>query len=170
MTKALVLAFLSLAGVLTVGCGKVRYPQYYTLALAPPLLPAADDARKVGTVAVRKFETPAYLRQGRMCTAKLQTRLDLRVPPMGRGSGRDRHDAVSEALRSSNLFSRVESYEGHDKPDYLLTGRLERLDEIDYGGGVRVEVKLSAQLVNLHTASTVWTGDAAETARVENVP
>jgi hypothetical protein len=48
-----------------------------------------------------------------------------------------------------------------------MTGRLEKLDEIDYGGEVRVEAKLSAELTNLHTGSIVWTGDAAQTSRVE---
>ncbi|WP_157467604.1 hypothetical protein [Edaphobacter aggregans] len=43
--------------------------------------------------------------------------------------------AVMEALRSSGSFSSVESYDGRDKPENLLTGRLERLDEIDYGVG-----------------------------------
>jgi uncharacterized protein YukE len=48
-----------------------------------------------------------------------------------------------------------------------MTGRLEKLDEIDYGGEVRVEAKLSAELTNLRTGSVVWTGDAAQTSRVE---
>jgi hypothetical protein len=30
-----------------------------------------------------------------------------------------------------------------------MTGRLGKLDEIDYGGEVRVEAKLSAELTNL---------------------
>ena len=44
----------------------------------------------------------------------------------------------------------------------LLTGRLERLDEIDYGGGVRVEARLSAELTNLRTGIIAWTGSASE--------
>jgi hypothetical protein len=48
-----------------------------------------------------------------------------------------------------------------------LTGRLEKLDEIDYGGDLRVEAKLSAELTNLRTGSIVWTGDATGSSRVE---
>ena len=48
-----------------------------------------------------------------------------------------------------------------------MTGRLEKLDEIDYGGEVRVEAKLSAELTNLRTGAIVWTGDASQTSRVE---
>jgi hypothetical protein len=65
------------------------------------------------------------------------------------------------------LFSFIKPYDGHGRQDYLLNGRLERLDEIDYGGGVRVEAKLSADLINLETGATVWTGETAETLRVE---
>jgi uncharacterized lipoprotein YmbA len=75
--------------------------------------------------------------------------------------------AMIETLRSSGPFSLVERYDMHDKPGYLMTGRLERLDEIDYGGAVRVEAKLSAQVVNLRTGVTVWVGDAAKTSTVE---
>ncbi len=76
--------------------------------------------------------------------------------------------AVIDSLRSSRLFSFVTPYDGHDRQDYLLSGRLERLEEIDYGGDVRVEAKLSAELVNMRTGATVWTGDAAETLRVDS--
>ena len=34
-----------------------------------------------------------------------------------------------------------------------LTGRVERLDEIDYGGRVRVEARLSAELTNIANGS-----------------
>jgi hypothetical protein len=44
---------------------------------------------------------------------------------------------------------------------------LEKLQEVDYEGGVRVEAMLSAELMNLRTGSIVWTGDAAQTSRVE---
>jgi ABC-type uncharacterized transport system auxiliary subunit len=76
--------------------------------------------------------------------------------------------AMIDSLRSSRLFSFVKRYDGHNQQDYLLVGRLERLEEIDYGGPVRVETKISAELVNLRTGATEWTGDASETLNVEN--
>ena len=48
-----------------------------------------------------------------------------------------------------------------------MTRRVERFDEIDYNGGFRVKAKLSAELVNLRTGATLWTGDAAQTLRVD---
>lgn len=75
--------------------------------------------------------------------------------------------AMIDSLRSARLFSFVKLYDGQDKPDYLISGRVERLEEIDYNGGVRAEVKLSAELVNLQTRATIWTDDAAESLSVE---
>jgi len=72
-----------------------------------------------------------------------------------------------DSLRSSRLFSFVRPYDGQSQQDYLMTGRLERLEEIDSAGSVRVEARLFAELVDLRTGETVWTGDADETSEVE---
>jgi hypothetical protein len=48
-----------------------------------------------------------------------------------------------------------------------MSGRLERLEEIDSGDSVRVEAKLSAEVVNLRTNTTVWTDTADETLTVD---
>jgi hypothetical protein len=74
---------------------------------------------------------------------------------------------MAEALRSKRLFSTVAPYDSHDRSELLMTGRIEKLDEIDYGVDVRAEAKLSADLINLLTLSIVWTGDASQTSRVE---
>src|SRR5262249_61630375 len=103
---------------------------------------AADDAQSLGSVAVRKFETAASLRQGRMAYRESPNEVGFyEYDRWAADPSATVTTAFIEALRSSGLFSRAESYDGHDKPDYLLTGRLERLDEIDYGGGGRGEGK-----------------------------
>jgi hypothetical protein len=43
---------------------------------------------------------------------------------------------------------------------------LERLEEIDYAGGVKVEVAISAQITNLVTGLTVWTNTVSEVGDV----
>src|ERR1700686_2429807 len=61
LTTALVL-MVTLLPALS-GCGRVRYPNYYTLNLpAPPDPPAAENVR--AAVAIREFREPPYLRQG----------------------------------------------------------------------------------------------------------
>ena len=56
---ALILTFLPALS----GCGRMRYPAYYTLNLpAPPDPPAPENVRT--SIAVREFQSPGYLRQG----------------------------------------------------------------------------------------------------------
>ena len=54
----------------------------------------------------------------------------------------------------------------------ILSGRLEKLEEIDCQGGVHAEVAISADVTNLHTGTTVWTNAVSETGNVvqRNVP
>ena len=58
-------------------------------------------------------------------------------------------------------------YDGQEKQECVLSGRLTRLDEVDYGGGVRVETRLVAELVNRRTGETLWTGEASESSNIE---
>ena len=156
--------------VLLPACGKVRYPDYYTLALAPPLSPKSNEGHSLGALQVRRFETPAYLRQGRIVYRESPTEVGFyEYHRWFTDPGATVTTAIVGALRSSGLFMQVESEPSHTKPDFLLRGQLERLDEIDYGGAVRVEVKLSAQLVNLRAESIVWSGDETETGQVEKI-
>jgi len=46
--------------------------------------------------------------------------------------------------------------------DYILSGRLEKLEEVDYEGGVKVEVALSAQMIEVRTRVQVWANSATE--------
>src|SRR5271166_3210526 len=157
-TKLLVTVYVTLTALLMSGCaGRVRYPNYYTLAVAPTETPAQNDNHQSATVAVRRFDTPAYLRQGRIVYR--QTPEEVGFYDYHRWAsdpGVVITTGVMDSLRSANLFSVVEPYAGQEHPDYLLSGRLERLDEVDYKSGVQVEVKLSAQLINVRTGAALW--------------
>ncbi len=155
--------------LLTSGCGaRVRYPSYYTLELPPAPPPAASAARLPATLAVRRFETPTYLRQGRIVYRQAPEEVGFyEYRRWAADPAETVTAAVIDSLRAARLFSFVKRYDGQNQQDYLLLGRLERLEEIDYGGGVRVAAKLSAELVNLRAGTTVWTGDAEETLPVD---
>jgi len=147
--------------LLVASCGGGRRPRYYALEIPPAPDRALSDPRFHGTVAVCRFETPSYLRQGRIVYR--ETAEEVGFYEYHRWAAEPAETvttAMIETLRSSRLFSFVKRYDGHNQQDYLLVGRLERLEEIDYGGPVRVEVKISAELVNLRTGATEWTGDA----------
>jgi uncharacterized lipoprotein YmbA len=165
--KMLSLATVCTLTLLISGCG-VKYPSYYTLSIAPELKSDVSSTPRPVTVAVRQFETPAYLRQGRIVYSDAPGEVGFYdYHRWAADPGAAVTTAMIEALRSGRLFSAVAPYDGHDRSDLLMTGRLEKLDEIDYGGEVRVEAKLSAELTNLRTGAIVWTGDAFQISRVE---
>jgi ABC-type uncharacterized transport system auxiliary subunit len=153
--------------VVLTGCGgKVRYPNYYILNLpAPPDPPPAENVH--AAVAVREFRAPAYLRQGAIVYKLSPEQIGFyayhrwAINPCEFVT-----NSVSERLRASGRFARVKPYDGRPDTDYVLSGRLEKLDEIDYEGGVKVEVALSAQMTNLATGLTVWTNAVSEVGDV----
>jgi ABC-type uncharacterized transport system auxiliary subunit len=168
MKRTLTTIVLSLAGlVILAGCGgKVRYPNYYTLNLpAPPDPPAAENAHAV--VAIREFRAPAYLRQGAIVYKPSPEQIGFyaydrwAINPCEFVT-----NSVIERLRASGDFARVKSYDGRPDIEYVLSGRLEKLEEIDYEGGVKVEVAISAQMTNLATGATVWTKAVSEAGDV----
>ncbi len=170
MMKSLVKMSVYALTLLIASCGGgARRPHYYALEIPSAPDRTLSGPRFTGTVAVCRFETPSYLRQGRIV---------YRETPEGVGFY-DYHrwaadpaevvtTAMIDALRSSRLFSFVKRYDGRNQQDYLLVGRIERLEEIDYGGPVRVKAQITAELVNLRTGSTEWTGDAPTTLNVDS--
>ena len=48
-----------------------------------------------------------------------------------------------------------------------MSGRLEKLEEIDYEGGVKVVVAISAQMTRFDTGATVWTKAVSEVGNVD---
>jgi len=158
MTVVAILAFVILAGC----AGKVGRSNYYTLNLpAPPDPPAAENAHT--TVAVREFRAPAYLRQGAIVYKPSPEQIGFyayhrwAVDPCDFVT-----DSIIDRLGATGTFSRVKHYDGQPDADYVLSGRLEKLEEIDYEGGVKVEVAVSAQMTKLDTGTIVWSKAVSE--------
>src|ERR1700688_2644894 len=168
MKRTLMTIVLSLAALaILASCGgKVRYPNYYTLNLpAPPDPPPAENAR--ATVAIREFRAPAYLRQTSIVYKPSPEQIGFyayhrwAINPCEFVT-----NSVMERLRASGDFAHVKPYDGRPDIEYVLSGRLEKLEEIDYEGGVKVEVAISAQMTNLATGATVWTNAVSEVGDV----
>lgn len=154
--------------LLIASCGGGRRPAYYALEVPPAPDRALVDPRFPGTVAVCRFETPPYLRQGRIVYRQSPEEIGFyEYHRWAADPAETVTTAMIAALRSSRLFSFVKRYDGHNQQDYLLVGRIERLEEIDYGGPVRVKAQITAELVNLRTGSTEWTGDAPAMLNVD---
>jgi ABC-type uncharacterized transport system auxiliary subunit len=150
-----------------VGClGKVRYPAYYELHLpAAPDPPPGPEAR--ASVAIREFRSPSYLRQGPLVYRASAEQIGFYDYHRWATDPRDFvTNAIADRLRASGNFADVKFYDGHSRTDYIISGRLERLEEVDYKGGVEVEVALSAQMTELRTGTTVWANSVSETSSV----
>jgi ABC-type uncharacterized transport system auxiliary subunit len=149
--------------VMLTGCmGRVRHPNYYTLNLpAPPDPPAAENAH--GTIAIREFRAPAYLRQGAIVYKTSPEQIGFYAYHRWAVDPRDFvTTSIIERLSASGAFAHVHAYDGSRAADYLLSGRLEKLEEIDYQGGVKVEVAISAEMSNVATGAIVWSNAVSE--------
>jgi len=168
MKRTLTAIVLSLAALLILAScgGKVRYPNYYTLNLpAPPDPPPAENAH--ATVAIREFRAPAYLRQGAIAYKPSPEQIGYYAYDRWAINPCDFvTNSIIERLRASGHFSHVKAYDGRPDIEYVLSGRLDKLEEIDYAGGVKVEVAISAQMTNLATGATVWTNAVSEVGNV----
>jgi len=173
MTRRLTatLATLTISACL-IGCvNKARFPAYYTLHVPP-----AIDVPIAGTrpsLAVREFRSPAYLRQGAIVYRISPEQVGFYQYHRWAGDPREFvTNAVIDRLRATDKFAEVRAYDGRSDADFVLSGGLEKLEEVDYEGGVRVEVALSAQIADTRADKTVWTNSASESVSVDkrNVP
>lgn len=149
------------------GCGgKLRYPAYYTLNLpAPPDPPTLEGVRT--SIAVREFQSPVYLRQGPIVYRT--TPEEVGFYEYHRWAADPRTlvtSAVIDHLRAGGRFSMVSLYDGRPNHDYVFSGRLEKLEEVDYQAGVKVEVAISAQITRVATGATVWSNAVSEVGTV----
>jgi cholesterol transport system auxiliary component len=168
MKKSLAMIVALSAIVILAGCaGKVGRANYYTLNLpAPPDPSVAENAHT--TVAIREFRAPAYLRQGAIVYKPSPEQIGFyayhrwAVDPCDFIT-----DSIIDRLGATGTFSRVKRYDGRPDADYVVSGRLDKLEEIDYEGGVKVEVAVSAEMTRLDTGTIVWSKAVSEVGEVD---
>jgi ABC-type uncharacterized transport system auxiliary subunit len=167
MKYQIAVCFWLVALMILAGCGgAVKYPNYYTLHLQPPADPPAQEGVRA-SLAVREFRSPSYLRQGAIVYKTSPEQIGFYNYHRWAVDPREFvTNAVTERLRASGNFTQVKLYDGRSDIDYVLSGRLERLEEIDYEGGVKVEVAISAQMTSFSTGTTVWTNSVSEAGTV----
>ena len=145
--------------------GKAPPTNYYVLDLPAPA-PAAD-----------RLDRTAVLMPLRVGTVIGQGRIVYRESPEQVGFyeyhqwAEDPEDSVARSLMNEVLargtFASIAPFDGRTKADYILRGELRRLEEVDYGGPVRVAVEIALELVDTGTGRVVWSGASAVT---EDVP
>ena len=168
MKKKLIgFSFAAMALIVLAGCGgAVKYPDYYALHIPPPPDPPAQEGVRA-SLAVREFRSPAYLHQGAIVYKTSPEQIGFYNYHRWAADPREVvTNAVTDRLRASGNFTQVKPYDGRSDVDYVLSGRIEKLEEVDYEGGVKVEVAISAQMTNLTTGATVWTNTVDEIGTV----
>jgi ABC-type uncharacterized transport system auxiliary subunit len=156
------IVFCLAALVILTGCMGVRRPNYYTLNLpAPPDPPAATSAHAI--LAIREFRAPAYLRQGAIVYKTSPEQVGFYAYHRWAIDPRDFvTSSIIEEVRASGAFARVQPFDGSRDVDYVLSGRLEKLEELDYQGGVKVQVVISAEITSVTTGAVVWSNAVSE--------
>jgi len=169
MKKKLIgFSFAAMALIVLAGCGgAVKYPDYYALHIPPPPDPPAQEGVRA-SLAVREFRSPAYLHQGAIVYKTSPEQIGFYNYHRWAADPREVvTNAVTDRLRASGSFTQVKLYDGRSDVDYVLSGRIEKLEEIDYEGGIKVEVAITAKMTNLTTGAAVWTNTVDEIGTVD---
>jgi uncharacterized lipoprotein YmbA len=158
---ALLMGFMALGG-----CAKVRYPDYYTLNLPNPVSASRGSGPIEASVAVREFRAPQYLRQGAI--AYRPDSEQIAFYDYHRWA-EDPRQTVTAAIvgQLKQVFESAELYDGRTGAEFLLTGSLDHLEEVDSVRSVSVEVGISAKLQKVKTGNVMWSGTSFKTSEVD---
>jgi len=157
---ALLIGFMALGG-----CAKVRYPDYYVLNLPNPVPASRVSGPISASVAVREFRAPQYLRQGSIVYRPEAEQIAFY--DYHRWAEDPRQSVTTAMVRElKQVFESVELYDGRTGAEFLLTGSLDRLEEVDSERSVSVEVGISAKLQNVKTGNVMWSDTSVKTSEV----
>ena len=162
------LAAVFAGAILLAGCGSVHYPTNYVLNFPPPPLQPAPSNVALGTLAVRELQCPEYLCEGRIVYRSSAEEVGFYEYHRWALNPREAiTQYVIDRLRAQAMFQSVAVHERGSDAAYVLSGNIERFEEVDQGRGVRVVCTLSAQILDTRTKSVVWSRTASETVQLE---
>jgi cholesterol transport system auxiliary component len=157
---------LSIALLALAGCAGIKYPNYYTLNMPTPVLPSHDTATISGTVLVQEFSAPAYLRRGPIVFRPEPAQIAFyNFHHWAEDPRKTVTAAMVRDLRQT--FQSAELYDGRGDAEFLLTGSLDHLEELDDGKSVSVDIGISASLRNMKTGGVIWSSSSSKTSAVE---
>ena len=150
------------------GCGSMRAPatKYYKLDIPTALLPTGRPAP--ASLRIEPFRTAALLRQNRIVYRPSPFEVGYYeyhrwAEPPNASITR----ALADQLTRNRVFESVEISDTTEQMGYVLRGTIDRLQEVDYGGGVKVQVSVSAELEDAARQQIVWTGVASSEFAVQ---
>ena len=76
--------------------------------------------------------------------------------------------SMIDHLRAKKTFGRIVLFDGRTTADYIVRGRIERLEEVDApdGSEVKVALRMSAEVLSLENREPLWAGSHEETLEV----
>jgi cholesterol transport system auxiliary component len=164
---ALRAAFALVGALATGGCGSVRYPAHYILHFEPTAQVPAPT-RDLGTLAIKKLRCPDYLCEGRIVYRPTPEEVGFyQYHRWAVSPGAMIEQYLAERVRARSLFVSVSGNESRMATNFVLSGTLEQLEEVDDGRQVAAVCSISAQLVDTRTRAVVWSRMATERVPVE---
>jgi ABC-type uncharacterized transport system auxiliary subunit len=160
----LIVTLVSLAGC----TGKIQYPSYYVLNLPAPVLLTSRATPLLGSVAVREFDAPRFLRTGPIVYRDTPEKLGFyeyhrwAVDPRSAVTS-----AVVRQMEATGVFKSVGAYDGRGTPDFIVTGEIDHLEEVDHSSDVSIEVAVSARLIDTQTGDVIWQDAVSKTTRLD---
>ena len=149
------------------GCAKIRYPNYYLLNV-PASSSTGRATPTLGPVAVRQFVSPGFLREGAIVYRESPERLGFYYYDRW---ALDPRRAVTSAMigemRSRCAFQSVDLYDGSSTSDWIVSGTLDHLEEVDEGAEVWIEVGVSARLKSIRTGEVLWQDTYTKRTKVD---
>jgi ABC-type uncharacterized transport system auxiliary subunit len=162
------LAIVFMGALVLAGCGSVRYPTSHVLNFPPPTPRTAPSNGALGPVAIGEFRCPEYLCEGRI--AYRPSPEEVAFYEYHRWA-MDPRQAIAQyledGLRAQSLFQSVTVHERGSETAYVLSGNIERFEEVDQGRDVHAVCTISAQLLDTRTRSVVWSQTESKAVPVE---
>ena len=76
-------------------------------------------------------------------------------------------NAMVGEMRSRGAFQSVDFYDGSATCDWIVSGTLDHLEEVDEGADVWIEVGLSARLKSARTGEVLWQDTSTRRVKVD---
>jgi ABC-type uncharacterized transport system auxiliary subunit len=150
------------------GCGSQRVPPttYYKLNMPPAPSPTAPPASTAISLRIEPLRSSSLVRQDRIVYRPSPEEVGFyeyhrwAEPPNNALT-----QALADQLTKRRVFRSVSISDNGKKADYVLTGSIDRLQEVDYGGSVKAQVTISAALEDSQ-GQTIWSGAASSESAV----
>jgi len=165
MTVKIFAAALAWAAMLLAsGCGKVPQTHFYTLE--PPAMTATGKTLPYD-VEVARFRAAFRLAQDRLVYMPAPYHVDYYEFHRWAGYPADMVTAaLIHSLKHAGVFRSVSEVHSGAKPDYILRGEIENLEELDTAGTVTARVALTLDAYDAQTHAIVWSGAADSSKQV----